>query len=780
MAEIDSVVSVDSLSTRIGPLDVSLNAAISSENDPPKLPSGPIVTVREVSINREHSWQVTQEHEDGSRWTTGGSQRGDYVDTQVTLPVPDCPGLSVHADAYFNLGQTSRFATAEHADGSRSSRSTTMTGLQMSSSNPGVSIRVPLPSILPVSCSLSATLRDAGLWANDGVTERDTVHEKSNGSYERSHDVLRGVACEGAGGTQFDTGTASVTNSSCQHEGTTTTTRETRRSECRVLGQVVSSEEHGFTQHQQRLLGSTFTGVDHDSGTEMKVETGLLTSSTTTSVGGRARSSLELRPEVLAAAKVGAQVGASQARRANEQELHLEPEAVARGLWSGAETVALQAVAGVVGHVAGEVAGRAAAAGATDKHPHSVVGVAIGASVASGVAATLTTPGDAGAKSMAGLRAAAESAALSAVADATVGAGVSKMIARAARACAETEGGMPAKVVAATRAAVASEASAFDVATSAVTAAVGNAAWVPTGLIKEERRMGLEFRGGDYVAVGACERRGQETMEDGARVDVFESQCGVQARMAVPQSLGLAGVRGSIGKTERIKQRNDGRHMTETMCGFAGGLDVLGVTVAPLDTGTVTVEGDNGTGERDSVSLLRVGGIECTAGEGGGGAAAATGLAAGVSATAAAASASTAAAAATAAAASASAAAASASAAAASASAVAAQTTGVVAWLTGAQASAAAAAASAAATSGSATAAVASASATAMAASSACFGAVMLMIVCIFLFILIVVIVSSLDLDPERKHQRAAAIRGNFTRSANEPGGVIAPPVADI
>ncbi|CAE7263301.1 unnamed protein product, partial [Symbiodinium sp. KB8] len=102
-------------------------------------------------------------------------------------------------------------------------------------------------------------------------------------------------------------------------------------------------------------------------------------------------------------------------------------------------------------------------------------------------------------------------------------------------------------------------------------------------------RLRVDFAGGHSLSVGQRRRSGHEIARDETNMSSSQVERGVQFRCGIPQTAGIVGVGGNLGRTETTEQlvRKNGSKKTThgVLDGFKGGVDVLGVEVLNLDTG---------------------------------------------------------------------------------------------------------------------------------------------------------------------------------------------------
>lgn len=305
-----------------------------------------------------------------------------------------------------------------------------------------------------------------------------------------------------------------------------------------------------------------------------------------------------------------------KARRDNEQHAFQSLSDKAKATRSGTYQAAANGLAGACGIAGGAAVGLAC--GSPDD------GALLGGVLMIGAAAGLTAKGDAKAR----LKAAAETsgralgcAGASAVADRGVQgmanllgsdsglAGTAALLSGKAlgaaleargKALTEDEVSQGLRVVRN----AAAEAAALEVVKLGMEAVIGSAAPLPREIVNEPNRKGIEFCGGHSISYGTR----QKSNADGSRTTrqqgtQFRVGGGIVASIVGGASMGpvgvaignavgsLVGVGGNIGETVStcVTQLNDGSlvRSSQTLKGFCGGLDIVGVEWLNLDTGRV-------------------------------------------------------------------------------------------------------------------------------------------------------------------------------------------------
>lgn len=140
---------------------------------------------------------------------------------------------------------------------------------------------------------------------------------------------------------------------------------------------------------------------------------------------------------------------------------------------------------------------------------------------------------------------------------------------------------------------------------------------MPLGVINEEGRKGVNFSGGSAISGGVRTKEGSKVTEDGTSIDMNAQEKGMQLRLGgglvgapVGAAVGggvagpagaftgmvagsgvgaLTGIGGNVGLTKResVEETAAGmkKKVQERVKGFGGGLDVVGVEWANMDTG---------------------------------------------------------------------------------------------------------------------------------------------------------------------------------------------------
>ncbi|CAE6935242.1 unnamed protein product [Symbiodinium sp. CCMP2592] len=425
----------------------------------------------------------------------------------------------------------------------------------------------------------------AGVSGNLGMTERVRHEQKPDGGYklhsETVHGFAGGVDVAGVEQLNLDTGKANVQD--VEHEKTSrfsSCTTETNKEDIRILGQTLASKEVAFKQTREGLLGSKTVEADCKTHHVVEESEGLFLTTSRAGSGSVDKMSGEVQFD--------GEVSHSCAVR----------EEVKEALQQSGAQIAAQGAAGVAGLVAGEVAGKLAGSASA--------GASLGEALAAGGAAFLQG-GTAAEKVEHGIAAAGTSLALSAAHEAAsgvVGPGFTGNIAgRAAGAFLTSEGSCADRL--ANAAGAAGEGALVQAAGIAMVKS--GVPLCPMGLINEDGRKGVDFAGGSSLSVGHRDRFGADVKENGTQISQSQHEEGVQLRVglgtvlsatgagSLASGIGSAvGVSGNLGRTERVRheQKPDGSYKlhSETVHGFAGGVDVAGVEQLNLDTGKANVQ----------------------------------------------------------------------------------------------------------------------------------------------------------------------------------------------